>query len=141
MNERKGAFLDNGSSTPPISLEINDEEPNLAIKLREREAFLLLDVLWHLIVFSSLDLGFQAIQIDSRVEWLQVLAIVGLRIELEHPNVDCVNILNVKPELNALIWFELIFVLRSERERDLITYLLVPVLRHGLVLDALESIL
>ena len=85
--------------------------------------------------------GFKSIKIDSGIKGLQILPIISLCVELKHSNMDCINIFDIEPKLNELLWLILIFILWSKEQSDFLTELLVPLLGHGLVLYRLESIL
>lgn len=55
-----------------------------------------------------------AVQVDAGVKGLEVLAVVGQRVELKHLHLKFLHILHLEVEFDALVHAELVFCLRRE---------------------------
>lgn len=96
-------LLDDSSAADSIAHELDNKQTDLALQLGELEYFRELDVRFVGVFVAALLLGFQAVQVDTRVEWGQVLLVVRLRVEFEELDVELLDVLEVKFELYLFI--------------------------------------
>ena len=83
------------------------------------------DINWLFVFKFVVNFRFEAIKIYSGVKRLQILPVVSLCIELEYSYMYSIDILYVQPQLNKILWLELILVLWSEEQVNLFANLLI----------------
>jgi len=124
VDERQLALLHDGSALLAIALELNDEEPDLALELLEH----LLDsedlVLGRALVRDSLlDTGDHPVEVERSIERPEGLLVVRLRVELEDTNDQLRDVLELHVQLDRLINSEDLLVDVSKAQDDLLLYL------------------
>ena len=114
VDKRQRSLFDNCPCTSSIALEIYNEKSDPVVQFRELKPLFVFDVNWLFVFKFMVNFGFKSIKIDSGIKGFQILPIISLCVELKHSNMDCINIFDIKPKLNELLWLILIFILWSK---------------------------
>ena len=83
----------------------------------------------------------ETVKVDSRVEGLQILFVVGFGVELKDFYVQAANVLYVYPERNFLLDFENFFVRFAELQLNLICDRLVEVKVDFAFIERFQTVL
>ena len=80
-----------------------------------------------------LDASYEPIEINTSVEWLECLLVVGLSVELEYLDVESLDVLQLQGEMHFFVHSEAFFV-RFQKAHD--DFLLNTLVLLGVYLQA-----
>ena len=87
MDETEESLLDDSPAHLSVALKLNDEESDLILEFVEIKFIISDFIFWHIfehIFFNFLNTWNHAMKIYWRVEWLEILLVVSLCVELKH---------------------------------------------------------